>query len=31
LRQFDHHLELSLGGKERAFGALRQHRLEHGC
>jgi len=28
---FDKQLELCVGDKERAFGALRQHIKEHGC
>jgi hypothetical protein len=28
---FDKQLELSFGEKERLFGALRQHRQDHGC
>jgi hypothetical protein len=27
----DRELENSFGRKERAFGALRQHRKDHGC
>ena len=27
----DENIELLIGEKERAFGALRQHRDEHGC
>ena len=27
----DKQIELEVGAKERALGALRQHRLEHGC
>jgi hypothetical protein len=27
----DQRIELTLGEKERALGALRQHRQEHGC
>jgi hypothetical protein len=27
----DKELELLIGKKERAFGALRQHTTEHGC
>lgn len=29
--KLDKRLELAVGEKERLFGALRQHRLEHGC
>jgi hypothetical protein len=29
--QLDRELELAIGEKERLFGALRQHREEHGC
>ncbi len=31
LTQLDKDLEITFGEKERAFGALRQHRTEHGC
>lgn len=31
LLQLDKQLELVFGEKERAFGALFQHRDEHGC
>jgi hypothetical protein len=27
----DKEIETTLGDKERALGALRQHRAEHGC
>jgi hypothetical protein len=29
--QLDKHLELMVGEKERAIGALRGHMKEHGC
>jgi hypothetical protein len=29
--QIDQQIEEELGRKERAMGALRQHRTEHGC
>jgi hypothetical protein len=29
--QLDAQLETELGSKERAMGALKQHRTEHGC
>jgi hypothetical protein len=31
LLSLDKDLELTFGEKERTFGALRQHRTEHGC
>jgi hypothetical protein len=31
LRELDSLVEHELGAKERALGALRQHREEHGC
>jgi hypothetical protein len=31
LMKLDKQLELVFGEKERAFGALHQHRDEHGC
>lgn len=31
LLRLDKDLEMALGEKERAIGALRQHRREHGC
>ena len=31
LRALDHECETELGRKERALGALRQHRKDHGC
>ena len=31
LMSLDKDLELTFGEKERHFGALRQHRTEHGC
>ena len=31
LLKLDKELELAFGDKERAFGALRQHKIEHGC
>ena len=31
LLKLDKELELAFGEKERAFGALRQHKSEHGC
>ena len=31
LLPLDKHLEAAFGDKERAFGALRQHRKDHGC
>jgi hypothetical protein len=31
LFSLDKELELSFGRKERAFGALRQHKRDHGC
>jgi hypothetical protein len=30
-RQLDQEVETELGAKERAFGALQQHRKDHGC
>jgi hypothetical protein len=30
-RELDKQVENELGAKERALGALRQHRHEHGC
>ena len=30
-RELDSQVEQELGAKERALGALRQHRHEHGC
>jgi hypothetical protein len=30
-RELDKQVEAELGEKERALGALRQHRLDHGC
>jgi hypothetical protein len=30
-RELDKQLENELGAKERALGALNEHRLEHGC
>jgi hypothetical protein len=30
-RELDKRVENEIGSKERAFGALRQHREEHGC
>jgi hypothetical protein len=30
-RELDSQVEKELGEKERALGALRQHREEHGC
>ena len=30
-RAFDKEVETELGANERALGALRQHRKEHGC
>jgi len=27
----DHEIENTLGAKERALGALREHRQQHGC
>jgi hypothetical protein len=29
--EVDKRIEQTLGDKERAMGALRQHRIEHGC
>ena len=29
--EIDHQIELTIGEKERALGALKQHRQEHGC
>lgn len=29
--ELDAQVESELGAKERAMGALRQHRIEHGC
>jgi hypothetical protein len=31
LLAIDHEIELAVGEKERAMGALRQHRQDHGC
>ncbi len=31
VRTIDERIEHELGAKERALGALRQHRSEHGC
>ena len=31
LMQIDKEIELAFGEKERCFGALHQHRDEHGC
>lgn len=31
MRQLDQELEMTMGEKERALGALRQHQQEHGC
>jgi hypothetical protein len=31
LDQSDRSMEVALGEKERAFGALAQHKREHGC
>ena len=31
LLKLDKELELAFGDKERTFGALRQHKTEHGC
>jgi hypothetical protein len=31
VREIDDQVEHELGAKERALGALRQHREEHGC
>jgi hypothetical protein len=30
-RELDRQVEAEIGAKERALGALRQHREEHGC
>jgi hypothetical protein len=30
-RELDHEVENELGAEERALGALRHHREEHGC
>jgi hypothetical protein len=30
-RELDRQVEAEIGAKERAMGALRQHREEHGC
>jgi hypothetical protein len=29
--RLDHELETTLGAKERAIGAIREHQREHGC
>jgi len=31
VRELDKQVELAMGEKERALGALRQHRDDHGC
>ena len=31
LMELDRQIELEVGEKERAMGALREHRKEHGC
>ena len=31
VRELDRQIEREIGAKERALGALRQHREEHGC
>jgi hypothetical protein len=31
VRELDKQVESELGSKERALGALREHRREHGC
>jgi hypothetical protein len=30
-RELDKQVEKDIGAKERALGALRQHRADHGC